>query len=184
MQVSDEHINKMLQNLPPDQAAQFASIIRGEVESEIVCTSQDTYEEQDVPLFDENEQPVLYKTGKRKGEQKTKKESVLVQEGCKGRVIAQLMTDGQIVPVNDPNGNMYLRSSRRRTDGEIGFECWCGNDTRVASNEDGILKADGSQPTKEDLLNMAAKLEQNPPSYATIKGERDVDGFILRKVGN
>jgi len=183
MQVSDEHINKMLQNLPPDQAAHFASIIKGEVESEIVCTSQDVYEEQDVPLFDESDVPIVFKTGERKGQQKTKKEKVLVQEGCNGRVIAQLMTDGQIIPVNEADGKMYLRSSRRRTDGEIGFECWCGNDTRIAPNEDGILKADGSQPSKEDLYNMAAKLEQNPPKYATINGERDVDGFILRKVG-
>lgn len=184
MQVSDEHINKMLQNLPPEQAAQFASIIRGEVENEVVCPSEDVFEDRDVLLFDDDEQPIVYKSGDRKGEQKTKKEKVLVQEGCKGRVIAQILTDGQVIPVNQPDGRMFLRSSRRRTDGEIGFECWCGNDTRIAPNEDGILKADGSQPSKEDLLNMAAKLKQNPPKYATINGERDVDGFILRKVGN
>lgn len=184
MQVSDEHINKMLQNLPPDQAAQFASIIKGEVESEVICTSKDVFEDQDVLQFDDDGEPILYKTGDRKGEQKTKKEKVLVQAGCDGRVIAHVMTDGQVVAIRDADENMYLRSSRRRSDGEIGFECWCGADTRIAANEDGILKADGSQPSKEDLLNMAAKLEQNPPSYATINGERSVDGFILRKVGN
>lgn len=183
MQVSDEHINAMLQNLPPDQAAQFASIIRGDVEYEVICNTQDVFEERDVPTLDENEQPLFYKTGARKGELKTHKESVLVNSGTNGRVIAQVMTDGQVIAVKDENDFMWLRSSRRRTDGEIGFECWCGQDTRIAPNEDGILKADGSQPSKDDIMQMAANLEQNPPKYATINGERDVDGFILRKVG-
>lgn len=183
MQVSDEHINKMLQNLPPDQAAQFASIIKGEVEYEVVCNSQDVYEDRDVPTLDDDGNEQHYKTGKNAGALKTHKEKVLVQEGTNGRVIAHIMSDGQVFAIQDENGFMWLRASRRRTDGELGFECWCGQDTRIAPNEDGILKADGSQPTRDDLLAMAAKLEQNPPKYATINGERDVDGFIIRKVG-
>lgn len=183
MQVADEHINKMLQNLPPDQAAQFASIIRGEVEYEVVCNSQDVFEDIEVPVVDDNGDAVLYKSGARKGEVKTTKEHRLVQEGTNGRVIAHIMSDGQVIATKDENGFMWLRASRRRTDGELGFECWCGQDTRIAPNEDGIIKADGSQPSRDDLLELATKLEQNPPKYATINGERDVDGFILRKVG-
>jgi len=184
MQVSDEHINQMLNNLPPDQAAQFASIIKGDVEYEVICNSTDTFEEVDVPTLDENNEPIVFKTGKRKGEVKTHKESQLVQEGTNGRVIAQIMSDGQVIALKDENGFMWLRASRRRTDGELGFECWCGQDTRIAPNEDGIIKADGSQPSREDLMQLATNLEQNPPKYATINGERNVDGFILRKVGN
>jgi hypothetical protein len=52
MQVSDQHINQMLQNLPPEQAAQFASIIRGEVEYEVICNTQDVVEEIDVTTLD------------------------------------------------------------------------------------------------------------------------------------
>jgi hypothetical protein len=52
---------------------------------------------------------------------------------------------------SNEDGLMYLRSSRRRTDGELGFECWCGADSRIAPNEDGILKADGSQPSQRRL---------------------------------
>jgi hypothetical protein len=184
MQVSDDTINKMLQNLPQDQAAQFASVLRGDVESEVVCTSQDSFVDVDVPVVDEDKQPVLYKSGAHKGEIKTKKEKQLDRKGCDGRVIAQIMTDGQVIPLRDADGEMFLRSSRRRTDGELGFECWCGADTRIAPNEDGILKADGSQPSKDDLLQMASNLEQNPPKYATIKGERNVDNFLIRKVEN
>jgi len=183
MQVSEEHINAMLQNLPPDQAAQFASIIRGEVEYEVICNSQDVFEDIEVPVTDENNEPVVFKSGKRKGEVKTTKEHTLVKEGTNGRVIAHVMNDGQVVALHDENGFMWLRASRRRTDGELGFECWCGQDTRIAPNEDGIIKADGSQPSREDLMQLASNHEQNPPKYATINGERNVDGFILRKVG-
>lgn len=183
MQVSEQHINDMLKNLPPDQAAQFASIIKGEVAYEVVCVTPDVFEEQDVPTPDAEGNNQYYKTGKRAGELKTHKEKVLVHEGTNGRVIAQIMTDGQVIATHDENGFMWLRASRRRTDGEFGFECWCGLDTRIAPNEDGILKADGMQPSKEDIMQMAANLERNPPKYATINGERDVDGFILRKVG-
>lgn len=183
MQVSDQHINAMLQNLPPEQAAQFASIIKGEVDAEVICNTQDVFEDKDVASLDDDGSEQFFQSGKNKGELKTHKEKVLVKEGTNGRVIAQIMTDGQIIPVHDENGFMWLRATRRRTDGEIGFECWCGQDSRIAPNEDGILKADGSQPTKEDLIQMATKLDQNPPKYATISGERDVDGFIIRKVG-
>lgn len=184
MQVSDEHINQMLSNLPPDQAAQFASIIKGDVEYEVICNSEDTFEDVAVPLLDENSNPVMYKSGKHKGEIKTEIQHRLLQEGTNGRVIAHIMTDGQVIAVKDENDFMWLRASRRRTDGELGFECWCGQDTRIAPNEDGIIKADGSQPSRDDLMQLAHNLEQNPPKYATINGERNVDGFILRKVGN
>jgi hypothetical protein len=184
MQVSDQHINQMLQNLPPEQAAQFASIIRGEVEYEVICNTQDVVEEIDVTTLDADGNEQTYKTGKRAGELKVHKEKRIVQAGTNGRVIAHIMTDGQVIPVRDENGFMWLRASRRRTDGELGFECWCGQDSRIAPNEDGIIKADGSQPSREDLLQLATNLEQNPPKYATINGERNVDEFILRKVGN
>lgn len=182
MQVADEHINAMLNNLPPDQAAQFASIIKGDVDYEVICNSEDKYADIVVPVLDEDEQPVLFKSGKRKGEVKTTTEKQLVHEGTNGRVIAHIMTDGQVIAVKDENDFMWLRASRRRTDGELGFECWCGQDTRIAPNEDGIIKADGSQPSRDDLMQLAHNLEQNPPKYATINGERNVDGFILRKV--
>lgn len=100
----------------------------------------------------------------------------------KNNPIAHLTTDGQVIPLKDNDGVMWLRATRRRTDGEVGFECWCGQDTRIAPNELGVLKADGTQPSKEDLYRMAANLEKNPPKYATINGERPVDGFTIKEV--
>lgn len=101
----------------------------------------------------------------------------------KNNPICHITKDGQVIPTRDSKGDIWLRASRKRTDGEIGFECWCGNDSRIAPNEMGILQANGSQPTREDLYQMAANLEKNPPKYVTIKGERPVDGFSIIEMG-
>lgn len=183
MQVNDQLVNQMLRNLPQDQQNQFAAILRNEVAYEVICNTQDVTEEQDVPTLDADGNEQFYKTGERKGQLKTHKETVVVQQGTNGRVIAYINNDGSVTPLKDENGVMWLRSSRRRTDGEYGFECWCGLDSRIAPNEQGILKSDGTQPTKEDLYHMAENLQKSPPKYATINHERDVDGFIIRKVG-
>lgn len=182
MQVNDQIVNKMLQNLPHEQQNQFAAILRNEVAYEVVCNSEDKTEERETPTLDENGKRQYFKSGERKGQLKTHKETVVVRKGTKGRVIAHVMKDGSVVPVNDENGFMWLRSSRQRTDGEIGFECWCGLDSRIAPNEKGILFDNGNQPTKNDLFKMAENLQKQPPKYATIKHERDVDGFIIREV--
>ena len=183
MQVNDQTVNEMLRHLPQDQQNQFAAILRNEVAFEVVCNTEDKYEDREAPTLDADGNQEFYKTGERKGQAKTHKEKVLVQQGTNGRVIAHIMKVGSVVPVNDENGFMWLRASRRRTDGEYGFECWCGLDSRIAPNEAGILHANGNQPTKEDLYQMATNLQKSPPKYATINHERDVDGFILRKVG-
>lgn len=101
---------------------------------------------------------------------------------AKNNPICHITKEGQVIPTRDSKGNMWLRASRRRTDGEYGFECWCGNDSRIAPNEMGILKANGMQPSRDDILQMAANLEKNPPKYVTIKGERPVDGFSIIEV--
>lgn len=183
MQVNDQLVNQMLRNLPQDQQNQFASILRDEVAYEVVCNTKDVYEDQDVPTVDDDGNQLLYKSGEKKGQPKYHKEKFLVKQGTNGRVIAHIMKNGSVVPLKDENGVMWLRASRRRTDGEFGFECWCGLDSRIAPNEMGILKADGTQPTKEDLYHMADNLQKSPPKYATINHERDVDGFVIRKVG-
>ena len=183
MQVNDQIVNQMLRNLPQDQQNAFAAVLRNEVAYEVICNTKDVTEDRDVPTLDEDGKEQFYKSGDRKGELKTHKETVVVQQGTNGRVIAYINNDGSVTPLKDENGVMWLRSSRRRTDGEYGFECWCGLDSRIAPNEAGILKADGTQPTKEDLYRMAENLQKQPPKYATINHERDVDGFIIRKVG-
>lgn len=183
MQVNDQIVNQMLRNLPQDQQNQFAAILKNDVAFEVVCNTEDEYRDVEVEMKDDDGNIVLYKTGEKKGQPRMTTEKQLMRQGTKGRVIALIMNDGSVMPTKDENGVMWLRSSRRRTDGEYGFECWCGQDSRIAPNEMGILKADGTQPTKEDLYRMAENLQKQPPKYATINHERDVDGFIIRKVG-
>lgn len=184
MQVSDQLVNQMLRNLPQDQQNMMAGILRNEIAYEVICNSEDIYEDVEVPMLDDQNRMVVYKSGEKKHVPKTTTEKQLVREGAKGRVIAHITTDGQVMPVTDENGKMWLRSSRRRTDGEWGFESWCGTDSRIAPNELGILTTNGNQPTQADLYQMAANLEKQPPKYVTINGEREVDGFIIREVKN
>lgn len=96
--------------------------------------------------------------------------------------IGYVNKNGQVTPTKNKKGEMFLRAVRKRTDGEYGFECWCGQDSRIAPNEAGILHADGTQPSKEDLYAMAENLQKKPPKYATINGERPVDGFTIKEV--
>ena len=170
MQVSDEIVNQMLRNLPQDQQRIMSGILTDEITHEVICNSQDVFENVEVETTD------------KKGKTKTVTEKRLVQEGVKGRVIAYITNQGQIIPTTTEDGITFLRSSRKRTDGEWGFESWCGTDSRIAPNEQGILHANGQQPSKDDLYAMAERLQQNPPKYVTINGEREVDGFIIREV--
>lgn len=104
---------------------------------------------------------------------------------CKGRHIADLYKDGvwRIVPSGkDEQGRdlYWLRSWRNRLDGFPGFECWCGNDSRLAKQEVGEV---GQGVTKQGIENVAIRLQQDPASYPTIKGEQEIDGFVLKDVG-
>lgn len=181
MQVSDEIVNQMLRNLPATHREQMAQILRSEVAFEVIDPTEDKFEDVEVPTLDDDQNPVLYKSGEKKGQPKTTTEKQLVQEGGNGRVIAHIMVDGTVVPLTDEKGRMWLRSSRMRTDGEWGFQSWSGLDSLIAEHEAGILGE--AQPTKEDLYRMAERLNAKPPKYATINGERDVDGFVIKKVG-
>lgn len=100
----------------------------------------------------------------------------------KNNPIGYINQNKQVTPIKNKDGEMFLRAIRKRTDGEFGFECWCGGDSRIAPNEIGVLKADGTQPSKEDLYSMAENLQKKPPKYATINGERPVDGFTIKEV--
>jgi hypothetical protein len=148
----------------------MSGILTDEITHEVICNSEDQFEDVEV------------ETTNKKGKVKKTIEKRLVQEGVKGRVIAYITKNDQIIPVTMENGVTFLRASRKRTDGEWGFESWCGTDSRIAPNEKGILQANGQQPSKDDIIAMAENLEKNPPKYVTINGEREVDGFIIREV--
>ncbi len=182
MQVNDQLINQMLRNLPQDQQDVMAGILRQEYAFEVVCNSQDVFADVEVPVLDEDGNQVAYKSGKHKGEPKFTTEKQLIQEGAKGRTIAYITVNGEVVPTKDEQGRMWLRSSRRRTDGEWGFQSWCSTDSILAEHEIGVIGE--AQPSKEDIAQLAQNLAEKPPKYVTINGEREVDGFIIRDVKN
>lgn len=75
-----------------------------------------------------------------------------------------------------------LLSSRKRLDGHMGYECACGNDSRLAELEDGIVPV---QKFNKDgkLLNPDVSLEVYPHHEAAVKllMARDGDKASVRK---
>lgn len=74
----------------------------------------------------------------------------------------------------------WLRAWRQRLDGFTGFECWCGNDSRIASQEQGIVT---DTVSKEGIEQIAQIMSVNPASYPVVNGEQEIDGFLLKDVG-
>lgn len=99
---------------------------------------------------------------------------------CKGRMIAQILDNGQVNAVSDKSGKTYMRSSRHRFDGFMGFECWCGNDTRLAPQEKGHIGANA--PDKSALQKVWEKVNNKPSDYPLVNGVQTIDGFQIREV--
>jgi len=98
---------------------------------------------------------------------------------CKGRLIGQILDTGKVNAVAD-NGKTYLRASRHRLDGFMGFECWCGNDSRLAKQEKGHIGA--FAPDKTALQKVWENLNFKPSDYPVVNGEQNIDGFILKEM--
>jgi len=98
---------------------------------------------------------------------------------CKGRLIGHIIDNGKVNAIAD-KGKTYLRSSRHRLDGFMGFECWCGNDSRLSAQEKGHIGANA--PTKSDLEKVWEKVTNKPSQYPVIKGKQKVAGFEIREI--
>lgn len=105
-------------------------------------------------------------------------------KSCQGTVIANIYVDGHIEGVNTFNKEGRLVSglfgSRPRLDGQMGFQCACLNDSRLAEAEDGIITE--KVPTKEDLDKVYKNLQKNPKPYQEKSGKLEVDGFIIETI--
>lgn len=110
---------------------------------------------------------------------------------CKGDVIAYVYVDGtnsqgrvqyRVEPALAADGSMKLRASRPRLDGEYGFECVCGNDSRIASHEAGAISYDGKPPTRQGLEDIHTRLQKRPPVYSEVDGTKEVDGFSIERL--
>lgn len=111
---------------------------------------------------------------------------------CQGEVIAYIYSDGvdprgmpqfRVEPIVNADDIMKLRASRKRLDGQLGFQCWCGNDSRIASQEAGSIKHDGLPPDRDGLEEIYRQLQANPAIYAEVDGVKEVDGFSIERVG-
>ncbi len=182
MQVANKAIEEMLKNADPQSRKVMANILTGKVVARIYCLSEDITATREVPVLDENDQPVLYKSGKNKGKPKTATESYIEREGCKGRLIGEIYDNGRAESIADKDGNHWLRATRKRLDGAIGCECWCGQDSRISAQEAGDLKFDGQPPTKQGLESIFKKIEKNPTTVEIKNGRAVCDGFAFEEL--
>lgn len=180
--VPNTAIEEMLRNADPQSAQIMANILNGKIVANIYCLSQDVKAKREVPVFDEDGNQVFYKSGKKKGEAKIAIEEYLEREGCNGRLIGYIYDNGQVEVPQDKDGNMWLRSTRKRLDGAIGCECWCGNDSRIAAQEAGDLDFSGAQPTREGLNNIFKRIQKNPTVIESKNGRTIVDGFAFEEI--
>lgn len=163
----DNLVKDMLRNIPdPKMREQYGRLLSGEIAQEVHCLSDDVYEDREVPVLDDKGEPVLYKTGKSKGQPKTEVKSVLVRAGCKGRTIAYIGKNGKVTeaePVSSedgPNGiySSGLEGSRIRLDGTLGFRCYCGQNSILLEEEQGIIT--NRLPSESDLNTIALRLSK------------------------
>lgn len=177
MPVSQAKIQEMFKAIPdPKMRQQLSSIMTSKEVKAIHCTSEDTIIEVDEPILDKNNQPTYGKDGT----PKTKLVKQTTQVGCKGRVIAYVLDNGQVSPVTGKDGETYLRAWRSRLDGHLGFECWCGNDSRLSAQEKGHIGANA--PSKTDLERVWENVSKKPSNYPVIKGEQNIDGFVIKEI--
>lgn len=103
-----------------------------------------------------------------------------LSETCKGRVIGSVLDNSRVNSVTDDEGKTYLRAWRHRLDGFMGFECWCGNDSRLSAQEKGHIGAEA--PSKSDLEKVWEKVTSKPSQYPVIQGKQKIDGFEIREI--
>ncbi len=159
MPVQDNVVADMLRNLPPAQQQAYGDIINGNVTHFVKCDS----------------------------------------DYCKGAVIGHIMQDGRVVEakLKTPTQKelkgaekakisygLYtsgLEGSRQRLDGNWGFRCYCGNNSILAEQEQGIITA--GAPTQKDIFKIADNLQRKPTKVTQSGGKLSVDGFTVEQVG-
>lgn len=182
MQVANKAIEEMLKNADPQSRKVMANILTGKIVANIFCLSEDIKSKREVPMLDADGNEVHYKTGKNKGLLRYVEEEYISREGCKGRLIGQVYDNGRVEPVVSKEGNMYLRATRKRLDGVIGCECWCGQDSRISTQEAGHIDYSGSAPSKEGLESIFKNVQKNPTVVEIKNGRTEIDGFAFEEL--
>ena len=100
---------------------------------------------------------------------------------CDGRIIAHIYMNGDIRPTHS-DGVMFMRASRNRLDGQIGFQCWCGNDSRLCEAEIGVEGIESGAVQKSDIETVWSRLQGKPAVYPEVAGAKLVDGFSIEDI--
>jgi hypothetical protein len=184
--IPQKAIEEMLRNADPQSRRVMKSILNGREVARIYCLSEDIVGTREVPVLDDDGNEVKYKTGEKAGQTKMTTEEFLQREGCKGRqigVIYQTADGGtRVEPIKADDGNYYLRSTRKRLDGVMGCECWCGQDSRISKQEAGHIDFTGNAPTKEGLEAIFTNIQKNPTPVEEVDGRAFIDGFAFEGV--
>lgn len=190
MQIQQNVVKDMLKNIKdPKLRGVYGSIISGKTVAQVRCMSEDITAEQEVPVLDKDGNPELYKRGDKKGEPKTELKTVVTRKGCKGRVIAYIDETGKVdeaEPELSPEGaygrySSGLEGSRQRFDGQVGFRCYCGNNSVLCEEEKGVITP--ARPSQADLEKIAKRLvRRNGNEYLPKNGKTNIDGFVIEEV--
>lgn len=113
---------------------------------------------------------------------KVVKQVLCLSKTCKGRIIGQIQSDGKFMAVRDQENKIYCRASRHRLDGFMGFQCWCGNDSRLSAQEKGNAGIRLNNVTKTDIEEVFDKIQAKPSKYRTVGGRTVIDGFAIVEV--
>jgi hypothetical protein len=100
---------------------------------------------------------------------------------CKN-LIAYIKHDDSVEPVIDKNGVMWLLASRPRLDGLWGFQCLCGNDSRLCQAEKGNKGIENNALTTQDVQEVLGKLEKKQTKVVKIGNANLIDNFILEDI--
>ena len=182
----DNIVKDMLRNIPdPRMREQYGRLLNGEIAREVKCLSEDAYTDVEQPVLDDKNEPVLYKSGPHKGEPKTETVKQLTRKGCKGRVIAHITASGKVIetaPVPDRNGpnGIYssgLEGSRIRLDGTLGFRCYCGQNSILLEEEQGVIT--GVPPSEADLNTIALRLSKRTNIIVPAHVKAQKEGFAV-----
>ena len=99
-----------------------------------------------------------------------------------GRHIADIYSDGKIEPVVDAKGIMWLFAYRPRLDGYFGFQCACGNDSRLCTQEKGVRGIEKNHVTPNEVKLVLGRVKKAPVVYEEKDGVQVVDNFIIKRL--
>lgn len=98
-----------------------------------------------------------------------------------GRTIGKVYKSGRI-EATLIEGEAWLSSWRPRLDGFIGFQCNCGNDSRLADAEKDVAGVQQGVIDRGTLEQIYAKLSAKTPSYPETPEGQIIDGFLIERV--